>query len=123
MRSLIVGAGIVGICSALQLRRDGHEVVVIDRSGPGEGTSKGNAGLFAVGHVVPVGTPGMLKRVPGMLLDSTSPLTMRWSYLPSIAPWLIRLLAASAPRRVEEISLALAALLQQKIRQPQGDFR
>ena len=111
MRCLIVGAGIVGICSALYLQREGHEVVVIDRSGPGEGTSKGNAGVFATGHVVPIGTPGILKRVPGMLLDQTSPLALRWSYLPSIAPWLIRLLAASTPRRVEEISRALAALL------------
>lgn len=111
MRCVIVGAGIVGICSALQLQREGHEVVVIDRSGPGEGTSKGNAGIFANGHVVPIGTPGILKRVPGMLLDSTSPLTLRWSYLPAIAPWLIRLLAASTPRRVEAISRALAALL------------
>src|SRR6185295_2265094 len=111
MRCLIVGAGIVGICSALQLQREGHEVVVIDRGGPGEGTSKGNAGIFAIGHVVPIGTPGILKRVPGMLLDQTSPLTIRLSYLPSIAPWLIRLLAASAPGRVEAISRALAAIM------------
>jgi D-amino-acid dehydrogenase len=111
MRCLIVGAGIVGICTALCLQREGHEVVVIDRGGPGEGTSKGNAGVFATGHVVPIGTPGILKRVPGMLLDQTSPLALRWSYLPSIAPWLIRLLAASTPRRVEEISRALVALL------------
>jgi D-amino-acid dehydrogenase len=111
MRCVIVGAGIVGICSALQLQRDGHEVVVIDRSGPAEGTSKGNAGLFAIGHVVPIGTPAILKRVPAMLLDSTSPLTIRPSYLPRIAPWLIRLLAASTPRRVEAISHALAAIL------------
>src|SRR6185503_12216699 len=111
MRCVIVGAGIGGICAALQLRREGHEVVVIDRSGPAEGTSKGNAGLFAIGHVVPIGTPAILKRVPAMLLDSTSPLTIRPSYLPSIAPWLIRLLAASTPRRVEAISHALAAIL------------
>ena len=111
MRCVIVGAGIVGICAALQLQRDGHEVVVIDRSGPAEGTSKGNAGLFAIGHVVPIGTPAILKRVPAMLLDSTSPLTIRPSYLPRIAPWLIRLLAASTPRRVEAISHALAAIL------------
>jgi D-amino-acid dehydrogenase len=111
MRCVIVGAGIVGICSALQLQREGHEVVVIDRNGPGEGTSRGNAGIFATGHVVPIGTPAILKRVPAMLLDSTSPLTIRRSYLMGIAPWLIRLLAASTPRRVEAISHALAALL------------
>ena len=81
MRCLVVGAGIVGICSALQLQREGHEVVVIDRNGPGEATSRGNAGIFAIGHVVPIGTPAILKRVPAMLLDSTSPLTIRRSYM------------------------------------------
>jgi len=99
MRCLIVGAGIVGICSALHLQREGHEVVVIDRNGPAEGASQGNAGIFAIGHVVPMGTPAILKRVPAMLLDSTSPLTIRRSYLARIAPWLIRMLAASTSRR------------------------
>jgi D-amino-acid dehydrogenase len=111
MRCVVVGAGIVGICTALQLQRDGHEVVVIDRNGPAEGASRGNAGIFAIGHVVPIGTPAILKRVPAMLLDSTSPLTIRSSYITQIAPWLIRLLAASTPRRVEAISHALAAIL------------
>jgi glycine/D-amino acid oxidase-like deaminating enzyme len=111
MRCLIIGAGIVGVCTALYLQRDGHDVTIVDRSSPGDGTSRGNAGVFAVGHVVPIGTPGLLRRVPGMLLDQTSPLAMRWSYLPYVAPWLIRMLAASTPRHVEEISHALAALL------------
>jgi D-amino-acid dehydrogenase len=111
MKCLVVGAGIVGISTALYLQRDGHDVTVIDRAGPGEGTSRGNAGLFAIGHVVPIGTPGLIRRVPGMLMDQTSPLAMRWSYLPQIAPWLIRMLAASTPRRVEAISHALSALL------------
>jgi D-amino-acid dehydrogenase len=115
MKCVVVGAGIVGISTALYLQRDGHDVTVIDRDGPGEGTSRGNAGLFAIGHVLPIGMPGLIRRVPGMLLDQTSPLAMRWSYLPQIAPWLIRMLAASTPRRVEEISRALAALLAQAL--------
>src|SRR5262249_43261525 len=84
---------------------------VIDRGEPGEGTSRGNAGIFAIGHVVPIGTPGLIRRVPGMLMDDTSPMALRWSYLPQIAPWLIRMLAASTPQRVEQISRQLAALL------------
>jgi D-amino-acid dehydrogenase len=115
MKCVVVGAGIVGISTALYLQRDGHDVTVVDRDGPGEGTSRGNAGLFAIGHVLPIGMPGLIRRVPGMLLDQTSPLAMRWSYLPQIAPWLIRMLAASTPRRVEEISRALAALLAQAL--------
>ena len=62
--------------------------------------------------VVPVATPGILRKVPGMLLDPRGPLALRWSYLPRIAPWLLRFAAASRPKRVEQISIALAALLE-----------
>ena len=50
----IVGAGIVGVSTALWLQRDGHRVILIDRKGPGEGTSHGNGGVLASCAVVPV---------------------------------------------------------------------
>ncbi len=106
----VVGAGIVGVCCALSLLRNGHRVTVIDRQGPGEGTSFGNGAVLPTESVVPVATPGILWKVPGMLRDPLGPLALRWGYLPRIAPWLLRFLAASTTRRVEQISQALAAL-------------
>ncbi|MDP6708925.1 MAG: FAD-dependent oxidoreductase [Alphaproteobacteria bacterium] len=106
----VLGAGIVGICTALYLQRDGREVTLIDRDGPGEGTSFGNAGIIATGSVSPIGTPGVIKKAPKMMLDPLAPLRVRWSYLPRIAPWLLRMLRASTPARVEEISKALGTL-------------
>jgi len=41
----VIGAGIVGICCALELAASGRSVRVIDRDGPAEGTSSGNAGV------------------------------------------------------------------------------
>jgi D-amino-acid dehydrogenase len=110
-RIIVIGAGIVGVSTALYLQRDGHEITIIDRQGPGEGTSKGNAGLIAIGHAMPVGTPGTLAQVPRMLLDPTSPLAVRWGYAAQIAPWLFRFVRASTPARVEAIAHALAAIL------------
>jgi D-amino-acid dehydrogenase len=107
---IVVGAGIVGICCALYLQREGFRVTLIDRNQPGEGTSYGNAGIIALGSVIPVGTPGILKKVPAMLMDPLAPLSLRWSYLPQLTPWLIRLLRASTPERVEEISKALVTI-------------
>jgi glycine/D-amino acid oxidase-like deaminating enzyme len=43
---VVVGAGIVGVCCALYLLRDGHSVVLIDRGAPGEGTSFGNGSII-----------------------------------------------------------------------------
>ena len=114
-RFVIIGAGIVGISVGLHLLRDGHSVTIVDRHGPGEGTSKGNGGLLAIGHAIPVGTPDVLRRVPAMLLDPTSPLALRWSYLPQIAPWLFRFARASTPARVETIAHALSAILKPAI--------
>jgi glycine/D-amino acid oxidase-like deaminating enzyme len=111
----VIGAGIVGICTALYLQRDGHRVTVIDRGAPGEGTSKGNAAIIAAAACEPVAMPGILWRVPGMLMDPLGPLAIRWSYLPKLAPWLLKFVAASAPSRVENASLALWALSQQSV--------
>lgn len=112
-RVTVVGAGIVGICCALYLQREGRRVTLVDRLPPGEGTSSGNAGLIQVGACVPMATPGVLARVPAMLLDPNGPLIIRWRYLARIAPWLMRFVGAAAPSRVEAISIALATLLDQ----------
>ena len=114
-RFVVIGAGIVGVSVGLHLLRDGHAVTIVDRLGVGEGTSKGHGGLLAIGHTIPVGTPDVLRRVPGMLLDPTSPLAVRWSYLPQIAPWLFRFARACTPARVETISRALSAILKPAI--------
>lgn len=107
----VIGAGIVGVCTALWLQRDGHRVTLFDPRGVGEGASKGNASVIAVESCVPVATPGILTRVPGMLMDPLGPLAIRWSYLPRLAPWLVRFVRASTPSRVEAISIALRSIL------------
>jgi len=107
----VIGAGIVGMATALSLQRRGHRVTVFDPGPPGEGCSMGNAGIIAPYAVVPVQTPGILWQVPGMLIDPLSPLALRWAYLPALAPWLARFALASSASRVEAVSRALATVL------------
>ena len=73
----VIGAGIVGVSCALNLIRQGHAVTVVDRLPPGEGCSKGNAGMFSSDSYVPLSMPGDLWRVPGWLLDPLGPLAIR----------------------------------------------
>ena len=108
---IIIGGGIVGVCAAASLQRDGRDVVIIEHEEPGMGASFGNGGIFSVSSIVPVAMPGVLKKIPGWLMDSQGPLTIRWSYLPRLTPWLARFVAASAPDRVEAAARALRALL------------
>src|SRR5690242_4981342 len=63
------------------------------------------------GGCVPFATPGVIWKVPGMLLDRAGPLSLHPMYLPAIAPWLIRMLWYSRRGEVERISAALASLL------------
>ncbi len=107
----VIGAGVVGASTALSLRRAGFEVTLIERGEPGMGASYGNAGLLSATGTVPISTPGMLWQVPRLLLNPLAPLTIRWSYLPWLAPWLWRFVRAGSPRRVEEISKVLAGLV------------
>ena len=67
MKALVLGAGIVGVTTAYELNRDGHDVTVIDRETlPASFTSYGNAGLFAPGHAYAWSSPA----APGILLRS-----------------------------------------------------
>lgn len=108
---VVIGAGIVGLCCARALQQQGKQVVIVDPDEPGRGTSYGNAGILSLGSVLPEATPGLLRKVPGMLLDPLGPLTIRWRYLPQLMPYLLRMLRNSTPERVERLSEAIAALV------------
>ena len=106
----IVGAGIIGVCCAHFLQRDGHRVTVFDPNDPGSGTSFGNAGLISQSSVMPSSTPGLVKRIPKMLMDPDSPLVLHWQYVPRLLPWLAGFLANSSRDRVERNCLSTAGL-------------
>ncbi len=110
MKVIVVGAGIVGTCSASYLLRDGHDVVLVDSEGPGEGCSKGNAGALSPGSCIPLSGPGMLTKIPGWLSDPLGPLRIRPSYLPTALPWLIRFVRAGRAHGIAGLADALRAL-------------
>ncbi|MGB1209416.1 MAG: FAD-dependent oxidoreductase, partial [Paracoccaceae bacterium] len=111
MQVIVVGAGIVGVSCAIWLQRGGHDVTLVDRAGPASGTSHGNAGVLAAGAVIPVTTPGLLARAPGMLLDRDAPLFLRWSYMPRLVPFLLKYLGYAHDRHVDRYATAMGALL------------
>ncbi len=108
---VVIGAGIVGLAAACWLQRDGHRVTLLDPRVPGSGASSGNAGCFSPGSIVPLSAPGVLRQVPGWLLDRSGPLALRWRHLPRVAPWLLRFVRAGTAAGVEHQAAALARLL------------
>ncbi len=107
----IIGAGIVGVSTAIWLQRDGHRVTLIDRAGPGEGASFGNGGVLASCAMVPVTGPGLMGKAPWMLLNRDQPLFLKWGYLPKLLPWLRRYLAHANEADTRRIASAIAGVV------------
>lgn len=107
----VVGAGIVGLAIAFHLQKDGRRVRLIERGGIAEGASRGNAGAFAFADILPLASPGMLRKAPKWLLDPLGPLSIPPAYLPTIAPWLLRFWRASLPDRYRHSVTAQGELM------------
>ena len=111
----IIGAGIIGLASALQLASVGREVMLIDQHDPGMGTSFGNAATIAPYAVTPVGHPDILTSLPSLLFSSDSPLSIRWQKLSQLAPWLAKFLRECSASRTRANSAAIAGILKQAL--------
>jgi D-amino-acid dehydrogenase len=107
----IIGAGIVGLSTALWLQRFGHTVTIIDRGPPGMGTSFGNAGVFADYACLPFSKMQTLYQLPNMLLDKDSPLCIQGSYLPKLFPYSIEFAKACRPKQYLKGCQTLSELL------------
>lgn len=107
----IIGGGIVGIAVAAYLAEAGQDVLVIDRSGICEETSRGNAGALAFSDIVPLAQKYVLAQVPRWLLDPLGPLAIPPSYLLRLLPWLWQFQRAGDRSRFEAAVIAQASMM------------
>ncbi|WP_338662743.1 FAD-binding oxidoreductase [Pararoseomonas sp. SCSIO 73927] len=111
---VVIGAGIVGACTALHALDRGFGVTLLDPGEPGgeQAASYGNGCWLSVMSVLPPAGPGLWKKVPGFLADPLGPLAIRWRYLPRVLPWLLAYLRSGwTEARVLETARALRILL------------
>lgn len=94
----MLGAGIVGVCTALHLQQHGRRVVLVDRHGAaGLETSFGNAGLIERSSVVPYMFPRNAGSILRAALNRSADVRYHFDALPQVLPWLARYFAASSP--------------------------
>jgi D-amino-acid dehydrogenase len=95
MDIVVIGAGIVGLASAWQLRRDGHRVTVVDRSETvAAGASHANGGQLSYRYVAPLADPDVLAKLPGWMLRRDAPVRFRPRFDPDQWRWIARFLRA-----------------------------
>jgi len=92
VKIVVVGGGIVGLGSAYELVRDGHDVTVLEARAAGSGASHGNAAKIAMAEATPVPAPGMVLQGLKWMLNADSPLYVR----PSLSPPFLRFMFTMA---------------------------
>jgi D-amino-acid dehydrogenase len=108
---VVIGAGIVGLATAYKLVEAGRSVLLVDRKGIAEETSRGNAGAFAFSDIMPLATKDVLRKLPRWLADPLGPFTVRPEYLIQVMPWVMRFWRAGWPDRIAAGMKAQAALM------------
>lgn len=97
---LIIGGGVVGVCAAYYLLKQGRDVTLVDKGAICSGASYGNAGLIATSHVVPLAEPGVFAQGLRWLTRPDSPFTIRPRADRDLARWLWLFRKAATHRRV-----------------------
>ena len=93
MRVVVLGAGVIGVTTAWQLMKAGHEVTVVDRqTGPALETSFANAGEVSFGYCSPWAAPGIPKKAIKWLLMEHAPLILRPKVDAAMISWMVRML-------------------------------
>jgi D-amino-acid dehydrogenase len=108
---LVLGAGIVGTSAALQLAKRGVSVALVDRRGPGEETSYGNAGVIGGAGVYPIAFPSDWRELVRIALKRSPLANYHLGFLPKVLPWLLAFRAASKPERLVETAKIMRPLL------------
>lgn len=99
--ALVIGGGVIGVCSAYYLAREGWEVTLLEKGEIASGCSQGNAGLVVPSHAVPLAAPGVWKRGLRLLLQRDAPFRIKPRLDPGLLVWLHRFRKACTVEHTE----------------------
>ena len=108
--ALVLGAGIVGTSVGLHLAKRGLAVALLDRRAPGEETSYGNAGAIEGNTIFPPAFPSDPLALLRVALKCSPEANYHLTFLPYVAPWLLKFRAASSPARLMETARLIRPL-------------
>jgi D-amino-acid dehydrogenase len=113
--AVVLGAGIVGTSIALHLAKRGLSVALVDRGGPGEETSYGNAGVLEGATIFPPAFPPSLWSLLRVGLKRSPEANYHFAFLPRVAPWLFSFWLASRPKKLLEFAFAMRPLFSRAV--------
>ena len=84
---IVIGGGVIGLCSAYYLQKEGHHVTIIDQSNLDSGASYVNAGYLSPSHIIPLSAPGVIKKSLKWMFNASSPLHIKPSLNLDFIKW------------------------------------
>ena len=108
---VVIGAGSVGISTAMHLQQRGFDVSLIDRQLPATATSFGNAGVINDSSFIPLNNPGLIKKLPRLLLNNRPELRYSYAHVLKNLPWCFNFLRYATAGKSAETATALASLV------------
>lgn len=110
MKAFIIGGGVIGLCSAYYLRKNGWNVTVFDNSNEKINCSYGNLGMIVPSHFVPLASPGIVAKGLRWMLNSKSPFYVKPSLDFNLISWGLKFIKNSTTENVERAALPLLEL-------------
>jgi D-amino-acid dehydrogenase len=100
MKVIVLGAGVIGVTTAYQLAKAGHEVTVLDRqAGPALETSFANAGEVSFGYCSPWAAPGIPMKALKWIFMENAPLILRPKMDAAMLSWMVKMLSNCTSER------------------------
>jgi D-amino-acid dehydrogenase len=113
---IVIGAGIVGVSTAIAVQQRGMSVILLDRREPGQETSYGNAGVLSSGSVMPINGPGIWKGLPKYLGNQHPAMRWRRGWPLANTRWGLRFLANATEAATKPRSAALHGMIQASLK-------
>src|SRR5512141_899302 len=107
MRAVIIGGGIIGLCSAYYLQKSGWEVTILDKTDLSDSCSYGNLGMIVPSHFVPLAAPGMLSQGIKWMFNSRSPFYVKPSLSLELISWGLQFIKSSNQQNVDHSAIPL----------------
>ena len=107
---VVIGGGVIGVCTAYYLQKSGRQVTLLERSSVCSGSSQGNSGLIVPSHSIPLPRPGTVGRALKWLLDPRSPFYVKPRIDPALISWLWQFRSNCTPERMRSAMHTLLKL-------------
>jgi D-amino-acid dehydrogenase len=107
---IVLGGGVIGLCSAYYLKDSGFEVTILDKGDFSSGTSFGNAGMIVPSHFVPLAQPGIIAKGIKWMFDAEGPFYVKPRFSWSLLDWGWKFYQHSSEKHVQGAAQLLKEL-------------